>query len=427
MEKVYIKYLNLQCFIKIFRASVSKEDDVKNIHISIVSALILVFLFVSFPQAQSFDVQEPIPELTNAFITSKLEHSWNYYLKEKIFLGPTYFGNTTTFGRNGVSLHACELASDLPTYHALASKGLLRLDELNIADAPPAAQKTCSNLKRAFNVSLLPPGANIGDIDNKNNTVTFVFAQCKVENITTNSLIQTNRGIYRLVEGESRFTLRPEFVDVWAELGKPSYTLRRFRVIFTYKGQEWRDANGATKMDPPEWRVADASDGRHTAEDTGPRNGRWESEQVPPTLRDLRNITIKEVKNANVRIHNRWKENQFLNIEHGNIQSSPIDFGWWSAQWIIEPIVGTEFVRIRNKWKGDQYVNIENGRIESSPIESGWWSAQWIIEPIEGSSFVRIRNRWKGDQYLNVEYGKIQSSQIKMGWWSAQWTLESVN
>lgn len=119
-------------------------------------------------------------------------------------------------------------------------------------------------------------------------------------------------------------------------------------------------------------------------------------------------------------IENRWKRDQFLNIEQGAIVASPIERGWWSAQWTIEPVAGAPYVRLRNRWKPDQFLHIENGSLQSGPIESGWWSAMWTLEPGEENS-VRIRNRWKGEQYLHVEYGRVQAGPIERGWWSAQW------
>ena len=123
------------------------------------------------------------------------------------------------------------------------------------------------------------------------------------------------------------------------------------------------------------------------------------------------------------KIRNRWKDDQYLNIEHSKIECSKINLGWWSAQWIIEPIKGTNLSRIRNRWKDDQYLHIEHGKIECSKIHPGVWSAQWIIEPIKGTNLSRIRNRWKDDQYLHIEHGKIECSKIHPGVWSAQWIL----
>jgi len=124
------------------------------------------------------------------------------------------------------------------------------------------------------------------------------------------------------------------------------------------------------------------------------------------------------------RIRNRWKNNLYLNIEPGNIQASPIEMGWLSAQWVLEPIPGTQFHRIKNRWKNNQYIHIEYGTIQSGPIEMGWHSAQWILEPIAGTAYQKIKNRWKSDQYINIENGYIQSSPIQIDWHSAQWVLE---
>lgn len=37
-------------------------------------------------------------------------------------------------------------------------------------------------------------------------------------------------------------------------------------------------------------------------------------------------------------------------------------------------------VRLQNRWKNDQYIHIEHGSLECSTILMGWHSAQWMIE-----------------------------------------------
>jgi hypothetical protein len=174
--------------------------------------------------------------------------------------------------------------SDYPKYQSLASKGLLLLEDATI---PPAAYSR-AKLERAVRVSLTPAGERVATFDKKANTATFVFGTYKLEDVLVNAPIETSDGIYRLVEGTYVLDLRPEFADLWATLGWPAYRERRFRVIFTYKGQEWRDANGNPGMDPPKWHVATASNGRYSAEDMGPRTGAFESSNVPPTEAALR-------------------------------------------------------------------------------------------------------------------------------------------
>lgn len=125
-----------------------------------------------------------------------------------------------------------------------------------------------------------------------------------------------------------------------------------------------------------------------------------------------------------VRIQNRWKGDQYIHVERPQVESGKIQPGWWSAQWTIEPIAGTQYVRIRNRWKTDQVLHIERGRLESSKIHDGAWSAQWIIEPVAGTQYVCIRNRWKGEERLHIEHGRLESSKIHNGAWSAQWIIK---
>jgi len=122
---------------------------------------------------------------------------------------------------------------------------------------------------------------------------------------------------------------------------------------------------------------------------------------------------------------NRWTSehihNQSQRLELGGIQP-----GWWSAQWVLEPVVGEPaFVRIRNRWT-DEYLHNQNRRLELGGIQPGWWSAQWVLEPVAGApSYVRIRNRWT-DEYLHNENRLLELGGIQPDWWSAQWVLEAV-
>jgi len=123
------------------------------------------------------------------------------------------------------------------------------------------------------------------------------------------------------------------------------------------------------------------------------------------------------------RIHNRWQAAQYLNIEHGSLESSPVEPNWWSAQWFLEPMPGTPYTRIRNRWRPDQYINTEHG-LASTPIRENWWSAMWIIEQVPGTNLNRIRNRWQPNLFLNIEHGFLECSPIQDNWWSAMWSLE---
>jgi len=89
---------------------------------------------------------------------------------------------------------------------------------------------------------------------------------------------------------------------------------------------------------------------------------------------------------------------------------------------------GVQYQRIRSRWKPGEYLHVQNGQLESGPIQPGWWSAMWSVEQMSGfQGYVRIRNRWKPDQYINNQNGSIQSGPIQPGWWSAGWLPEAVS
>jgi hypothetical protein len=92
------------------------------------------------------------------------------------------------------------------------------------------------------------------------------------------------------------------------------------------------------------------------------------------------------------RFANRWKPTEYIHIEAGNPMPGPIQPGWLSAQWLIEPVPGTSYNRFNNLWKQDKYLHIEGGIPEAGPIQPGWLSAQWQFEAVPGTAFVKIRN-----------------------------------
>jgi subtilisin family serine protease len=121
------------------------------------------------------------------------------------------------------------------------------------------------------------------------------------------------------------------------------------------------------------------------------------------------------------KIGNRWQTGKYIHVESG-LQASTIQPGWWSAQWVLEPVAGTQFYRIRNRYT-NAYLHAEYGTLQAGSIQSGWHTAQWLLEPVEGH--YRIRNRYH-NTYLHVEYGSLQLGAIGPHWLSAQWRIEDT-
>lgn len=100
------------------------------------------------------------------------------------------------------------------------------------------------------------------------------------------------------------------------------------------------------------------------------------------------NWTFEKVGNF-YRIKNRWRPNEFLHVEYGSLQAGVIQSGWLSAQWELVKYTGTvpssmqdKVYYIRNRWKANEYINLEGGSLKSSPINMGWHSARWILTKI---------------------------------------------
>jgi hypothetical protein len=216
---------------------------------------------------------------SGAFI-SLLEQNWNWQSHWRVFLGPTYFGSATSFGRGAMGTLRYSLAetSEYPVFRALASKGLITLSELSIADAPTSpAPGVYLKIDLGAIVNLTAAGVRSGKVDEKEHNVTFAFGTYGVEKITSNTRVRISEDDYRLVEGTYVLNIAPKFDDVWGERGWPRNRDFQFRALFKYDSAESK------------WEIAYASAGHgERAMDTGPRGGNFESEKVPQTVNQLR-------------------------------------------------------------------------------------------------------------------------------------------
>ena len=121
---------------------------------------------------------------------------------------------------------------------------------------------------------------------------------------------------------------------------------------------------------------------------------------------------------AVTRFANRWKPDDHLHIENGSLAVGPVQPGWLSAQWVVEPVqAGSSslYFRFKNLWQPDRFLHTESGAPESGPIEPGWLSAQWCFEPVGDAAFVRLRNRWPLVRYAHIESGGIDVGRVGPG------------
>jgi hypothetical protein len=137
----------------------------------------------------------------NGAFISLLEQNWNWQSHWRVFLGPTYFGTATSFGRGAMGALRYSLAetSEYPVFRALASKGLITLSELSIADAPTSLAPGV-NIKIDYGaiVTLTEAGVRSGKVDEKEHNVTFAFGTYGVEKIGSNAMGRIGENDYHL-------------------------------------------------------------------------------------------------------------------------------------------------------------------------------------------------------------------------------------
>jgi len=81
--------------------------------------------------------------------------------------------------------------------------------------------------------------------------------------------------------------------------------------------------------------------------------------------------------------------NNYLNNQNGPIACSAIDFSWWSAQWELLPVSGSDYFHIRSRWKNN-FLSTENADMISDNGQSA--NAMWLIEEIGSTHTYTIKN-----------------------------------
>lgn len=115
-------------------------------------------------------------------------------------------------------------------------------------------------------------------------------------------------------------------------------------------------------------------------------------DQPPPVFDGQRFYQVRSANN-----------NAFINVQTGVISCTPIQNGWFSAQWQIIPVPGSNFVKLKNKWRAN-FIDTERGYITMAAMDQSPGSV-WSIEPADGGMFF-IKNVQSG-QYLSYWGGQV--------------------
>ena len=71
-------------------------------------------------------------------------------------------------------------------------------------------------------------------------------------------------------------------------------------------------------------------------------------------------------------------------------------------------------------------IHNQTGPVTSGETKPGWYSAQWLTEPVtesDGVTYYRLKDRWKG-AYLHTQSGVLELGPVEPDWTSAMWAFE---
>lgn len=143
--------------------------------------------------------------------------------------------------------------------------------------------------------------------------------------------------------------------------------------------------------------------------------GLYGGNDVPPPPPIQRNNQQSFTKIRNI------LNNTYLNEETGLPRTSVIDSEWWSAQWQLLQIPGTNNYWIKNKWKGD-YLGSADGFIGLTPNPQVP-TTNWIMMATPDPSIFRFKNAATGG-FLSLEYNKLAISPPSNNMTGVDWQLE---
>ena len=115
------------------------------------------------------------------------------------------------------------------------------------------------------------------------------------------------------------------------------------------------------------------------------------------------------------------------------VKGQPLNGGWNTQSWALEPVTNTEYVRLKNTGT-NTYLNVTSSAESAIVVTSTGSTAdgqRWIVEPVFFSSDFRLKNLGTG-KYLTVQDPKLASDQNFLavysqgknpGWTSQRWVI----
>ncbi|OOQ61707.1 RICIN domain-containing protein [Mucilaginibacter pedocola] len=117
-----------------------------------------------------------------------------------------------------------------------------------------------------------------------------------------------------------------------------------------------------------------------------------------------------------------YSNSNYLHIQYGPVACTNIDFNWWSAQWDILYVPGTNYVRIRNRWK-NSFISTDNMDLISEDGRSQ--RSMWVLEETGSNGTYFIKNA-EDNAKLLIRNGKLAIETGNNTNYNAQWLIEKL-
>jgi len=245
-----------------------------------------------------------------------------------------------------------------------------------------------------YNIDNTPKIIRIGDGYNQPGNVSAVLAQFNILNATG----------YRLTSNSATISAAPYNVDI------PGRGLK----LVGYWIQGGQSINVDEIVICPLNQLPNVQAifvANSTLQPFEPREFEHPREQPPVVYQNAPPVVYQTAPPANMsgfyRIRN-YAIQSFINNQNGYIASTPIDPGWWSAQWEFLPVPGTPYFYIRNRWKSNYLHQQPGERVDlvdntSSPF------CVWILEPSREPGKYRIKNA-QSNFYITFAHEQVYLS-----------------
>lgn len=130
--------------------------------------------------------------------------------------------------------------------------------------------------------------------------------------------------------------------------------------------------------------------------------------------------TAQNIPQGFIHIKN-FASNNYLHNQNGPAACTAIDHEWWSAQWEVLPVNGTNYYQIKNRWRNN-FISTDNNSMISDNGKSA--NAMWMIEETANNSKIYTLRNAANNSKLTYQDGQLKAVTSSGNQVNMQWIME---